>query len=97
MSAPCDLLVAVPVARMLAERGGHGPSAERLASDPELRRMDFALLGLGSLDWLSLAVRLETETGVEFPDQALLQPDSRCVAGWSQVLADAGVTPPDGR
>lgn len=57
------------MARMLAERGGRGPSAERLVSDPELRRMDFALLGSGSLDWLSLAVRLETETGVEFPDQ----------------------------
>ncbi|WP_026411069.1 non-ribosomal peptide synthetase [Actinomadura oligospora] len=88
LSATCDLLVAVLVARTLADRGGGGPSAERLASDPELRRTDFARLGLGSLDWLSLAVRLENETGVEVPEQALLQPESRCVEGWSQVLAE---------
>lgn len=86
----CDLLVATYVAQALTDRVGHGPSAEQLMEDPGLRHRDFALLGLGSLDWISLAARLETETGVEFPDQVLLEPKSRCLAGWSRALADAG-------
>jgi acyl carrier protein len=59
---------------------------------PRCRTRDLALLGLGSLDWMSLGIRVEAETGLELPDHVLLDPAHRCVAGWAAALAEPTTT-----
>lgn len=86
----CDLLVATHVAQALADCGINSPEAEELIESPSLRSRDLALLGLGSLDWIALAIQLETETGVQLPDHALVETEHRCVRGWANALLAGG-------
>ncbi|MFJ3719935.1 phosphopantetheine-binding protein [Streptomyces sp. NPDC090057] len=85
----CELLVARLVVEVMADRGIAAPEAEELAEDAELRTRDLSLLGLGSLDWIALATRLEDMIGAEIPDQVLLAPERRCVAGWGEAVLAA--------
>jgi acyl carrier protein len=93
----CDLLVATRVAQALADQGIHGPEARELMENPSLRFRDLALLGLGSLDWITLATQLEAETGVQLPDHVLVESAHRCVNGWSNALLTGGVAEPTRR
>lgn len=86
----CELFIADIVAEFLAANGIGGIQASDLADDPELRLRDFALLGLGSLDWMALATRVEAGAGAELDDEALINPERRCIVGWSRSLAGAG-------
>jgi hypothetical protein len=79
-------LVATCVARALAERGVTDTDVNELLGDPDSLHRDFALLGLGSLDWIAVAAHLEDRTGLELPEHVLLDPAYRCVAGWADAL-----------
>lgn len=81
------LLVATHVVRALVGLGVRTVGIEELLGDPGLRQRDLALLGLGSLDWIALAVRLESETGAELPDVFLLKPENRSVDRWAEALS----------
>ncbi|MEU1467088.1 acyl carrier protein [Streptomyces sp. NPDC005761] len=82
----CERLVADLVVQALAERGISAPEAGELVGNAELRSLDLALLGLNSLDWTALASRIEDASGTEIPDQVLVRPESRCVAGWGEAV-----------
>ncbi|MDG4788026.1 acyl carrier protein [Micromonospora sp. WMMD1102] len=86
----CEHLVATAVVDALAGEGTARVSVAALLADAELRSTDFALLGLGSLDWMQVATRLESETGVELDDEVLTDPGRRCLLGWSGCLFTAG-------
>ncbi|MFF4832681.1 phosphopantetheine-binding protein [Streptomyces sp. NPDC001315] len=88
----CELLVARLVVGAMADRGIAAPKAEELVEDAELRTRDLSLLGLSSLDWIALATRLEDTIGAEIPDQVLLAPEQRCVAGWGEAVLAARTT-----
>ncbi|MBB1158671.1 acyl carrier protein [Amycolatopsis dendrobii] len=91
MYADADLvLVAALVADALASQGLRAVTARELIADPELCTCDLARFGLGSLDWIALATRLERQTGVELPDGALLDDERRSIAGWATALTTAG-------
>ncbi|MFJ4858682.1 acyl carrier protein [Streptomyces sp. NPDC088730] len=91
----CELLVAGLVVRAMAERGIEPPDAAALAQDDALRTRDLALFGLDSLDWIALATRLEETIDAELPDEALITPAHRSVAGWgAAVLAASPAGPP---
>lgn len=79
-------VVAVAVAEKLATAGIAALSANDLAEDRELRRCDFAALGLSSVDWMDVATRIEDVLGVELPDEVLLDAENRTVSGWSGHL-----------
>lgn len=81
-----ESLVADLVAEVLVDRGTDPATARQLRTDRSLWSRDLTSFGLGSLDWISLATRVEAETGVELPDEALLEPRHRCVEGWSEAL-----------
>ncbi|MEV0747099.1 acyl carrier protein [Streptomyces sp. NPDC050273] len=82
----CDRLVADLVVEALTERGISAPDAGDLVGNAQLRSLDIALLGLNSLDWTALASRIEEASGTEIPDQVLVRPESRCVAGWGEAV-----------
>ncbi|MGX1853058.1 phosphopantetheine-binding protein [Streptomyces sp. NPDC055299] len=82
----CELLVARHLVLALANRGIEAPAAEELIKDASLRTREFSLFGLNSLDWIALATWLEDEISAEMPDQVLLSPEHRCVAGWSEAI-----------
>ncbi|MDQ7809144.1 phosphopantetheine-binding protein [Amycolatopsis sp. A133] len=84
-----ELLVATQLAETLAERGISAGTAEEIVRNYEWCHRDFALLGLGSLDWLAIAVKVEAAAGVELPEYALLEPEHRCVSGWAAALTPA--------
>ncbi|MCC9312340.1 acyl carrier protein [Kitasatospora sp. RB6PN24] len=87
-------LVAGLVAERLSERPGErGWTAEELLADASLCRTDFALLGLGSLDWMALATQVEKRSGAELTDEALLESEQRTVAGWAACLLSQGPLP----
>lgn len=83
-----DLIAALLMA--LLDDLGTGPAsvAEITASEAALR-MDLADFGLGSLDWIKLAVTIGNETGLELPESALVDARSRTIAGWAGALASA--------
>jgi hypothetical protein len=82
-----EILVATQLAEALAERGIPAGTAEEIVRNREWCHRDYALLGLGSLDWLAIAVKVEAATGAELPDYALLESEHRCVSGWAAALA----------
>lgn len=86
------------VAGLVAERLSEGPgeriwTANELVTDASLRRTDFALLGLGSLDWMALATQVEKRSGVELTDEVLLDSKLRTVAGWAACLLSQDAVP----
>ncbi|MGQ4487584.1 phosphopantetheine-binding protein [Streptomyces sp. SAS_281] len=85
----CELLVAQLVVGAMSDRGINAPKADELVEDPGLRTRDLSLFGLSSLDWIALATRLENTIGAEIPDQVLVTPKQRCVAGWGQAILAA--------
>lgn len=72
------------VAARLERSGVRGIPADALSDDPRLSRLDFAALGLNSVDWMGLATEVEDAFGIELPDEVLLDPEHRSVAGWSE-------------
>ncbi|MEU3493190.1 acyl carrier protein [Kitasatospora cineracea] len=80
-------LVAEQLAAMLDELGGPALSPAEILGDERTRNRDLTELGLGSLDWMRLAVRIGNETGLELPQSALVDQGSRTVAGWARALA----------
>ncbi|MFJ9038968.1 phosphopantetheine-binding protein [Streptomyces sp. NPDC102406] len=88
----CELLVAGLVVQAMSERGIEPPAARDLAQDAELRTRDLALLGLSSLDWIALATRLEETIEAELPDEVLVTPESRSVAGWGAAVLAVRLT-----
>jgi acyl carrier protein len=76
------------LAGICAELGIPVGSADEAADTRDRYERDFAQLGLGSLDWMRLAVLVGNETGLDLPDDALLRADRRTVAGWAEALAD---------
>ncbi|WP_158634102.1 acyl carrier protein [Amycolatopsis sp. WAC 04169] len=64
-------------------------SSDAIVNDEAIRHRDLADLGLGSLDWIKLAVMVANETGFELPDEALTNSGRRTIAGWSDALASA--------
>ncbi|WP_290055711.1 acyl carrier protein [Amycolatopsis solani] len=85
--AEYELLVATQVVEAFGELGIPVATVEEILENPSLRRRDFARLGLGSLDWIALAGKVEAVTGAELPDRALLEPEHRCVSGWAAALS----------
>jgi hypothetical protein len=89
-----DLLVATHVVQVLANLGINTIGVGDLLENQDLRSRDLAALGLGSLDWIDLAARLESDTGVELPDHVLLEPEHRCVGRWAEALSTGRVAYP---
>ncbi|MDT0267444.1 phosphopantetheine-binding protein [Streptomyces sp. DSM 44915] len=81
-------LVAAQLARMLADLGGTSFSRDAIMTDESLRNRDLVQFGLGSLDWIRLAVRVGEETGLELPEKAFVDAEFRTVAGWTTALAE---------
>ncbi|MCG8969535.1 MULTISPECIES: acyl carrier protein [Streptomyces] len=90
----CELLVARLVVQAMSERGIEPPDVRDLAQDAELRTRDLSLFGLSSLDWIALATRLEETIDAELPDEALVTPGGRSVAGWGAAVLAARPTEP---
>jgi acyl carrier protein len=82
-----EALVATHVAAALERLGLSTVGVDDLTGNAELCRRDLALLGLGSLDWIAVAAELESATGRELPDRALVESERRCVKGWAQALS----------
>ncbi|HEY3465627.1 MAG TPA: phosphopantetheine-binding protein [Amycolatopsis sp.] len=82
-----ELLVATQLAETLAERGIPAGTAEEIVRNRDWCHQDYAQFGLGSLDWLAIAVKVEAATGAELPDHVLLEPEHRSVSGWAAALA----------
>lgn len=80
------MLVARLVVRAMSDRGIDPPQARTLVEDAELRTRDLSLFGLSSLDWMALATRLEEAIGAEIPDEVLVTPQKRSVAGWGAAV-----------
>ncbi|WP_435174217.1 acyl carrier protein [Actinacidiphila sp. bgisy145] len=68
----------------LERSGVRGVLADALSDDMRLGRVDFAALGLNSVDWMGLASEVEDAFEIELPDAALLDGAHRSVAGWSE-------------
>jgi acyl carrier protein len=85
----CELLVARLVVGAMTDRGIDAPKAEELVEDAELRTRDLSMFGLSSLDWITLATRLEEAIDTEIPDHVLITPQRRCVAGWGEAVLAA--------
>ncbi|GAA3856448.1 hypothetical protein GCM10022227_12480 [Streptomyces sedi] len=81
-------LVAGQLARTLVEIGATAFSREEILADEGLRNRDLVGFGLGSLDWIRLAVRVGEETGLELPENTLVDAEFRTVSGWSAALAE---------
>ncbi|WP_042388599.1 acyl carrier protein [Streptacidiphilus melanogenes] len=81
-----DAVVAEQLVKMLAELGVAAGSAEEINADQVLRNKDLVELGLGSLDWIRLAVWVGNETGLDLPQWALVDASHRTVAGWAEAL-----------
>ncbi|GHG12134.1 MULTISPECIES: acyl carrier protein [Amycolatopsis] len=75
-------MIAGLLVKVTADAGGGHP-----AIDDAARHQDLAELGLGSLDWIKLAVLVANETGLELPDEALTDARRRTIAGWADALA----------
>ncbi|BCK68058.1 hypothetical protein Srufu_020110 [Streptomyces libani subsp. rufus] len=86
----CEHLVAAAVIEFMAEKGEPTAQVRDLFEDDALRGKDFALLGLSSLDWMTLAMRVEKRSGVELDDAVLIDPENRSVAGWAACLYSVG-------
>lgn len=83
-----EVLVATHVVAALERLGLRTAEIGDLTGGTELARRDLALLGLGSLDWIAVAAELESATGRELPDRALVESERRCVEGWAQALSE---------
>lgn len=86
----CAALVAAAVADILGTANGSQTVIAELLHDARIQSKDFTLLGLGSVDLMRLAARLEDETGTELDDDVLIDPRRRCVLGWAECLYASG-------
>jgi acyl carrier protein len=84
-----ESVVSTVIAGMLTASGALEVSADALMSDDRLRNRDFTSLGVGSLDWMESATRLEEVFGIEFPDEAFLDSAGRTVATWTTFIRNA--------
>lgn len=97
--APCgdrhhehvEQLVAAMIAEKLTQSGALKITGELLLSHPQLPARDFTSLGLGSLDWMDAATKIEEALGIELPDELMLDPAVRTLAGWTAFLQEAMV------
>jgi acyl carrier protein len=62
------------------------PGSSVASADEIGAEADFAELGINSVDFLEFVISVETELGVDIPDEALGDPHLRSLEAWAGYL-----------
>ncbi|QMU74632.1 acyl carrier protein [Streptacidiphilus sp. PB12-B1b] len=87
-------LIAGLLVEMLGELGTAPFPLDEVRTEGSIRNRDLVELGLGSLDWIRLALRVGEETGLELPEEVLVDAGRRTVASWAEALLLASCPTP---